>query len=708
MSLPDTISAIQSSKAIGSSLLVFTAVLSALFTELVLSCDFVMFKRMRDKMVGHLIVCAANFLILFLCVLGGLIVIFQFTPQEEGLRTLLKRIWNFYNTSFFIPFVAAIISSGMLFNVKKGSKAALCISGALLAVVAFLSGVQFFLNSFRLVQRPYIPVPVEAVSSLINSRMNTYPFALTSDVVERLGDGSYLLVSENTDGGTGGNAGGDESGSDDAPPQPEVITEPEDFAGYISALFSDTYAAGMSAEDYLKKAYDLFSAGRYTDDDIENIGFMWHFMSIHNVDLPEYSDQDYLNEALNYYEQAVERYGEDIYRYNNIAKVCYSLDDRPRTREYLNLSLGLDGSIGTGHLSYYKECVREWVDTETSNSRMSDAATILHYDPQDLSMVVLYGACALDQNSDVEGAYQFLCNADNYFHGGSAIVKILRIICADLMGRDESFLLEEIYDLEKEKGLSNAEEAYLVRYLFATNRSEELWGYIADVGNSEGETLNSERALMKAEWFFKTAHTESFAAEEAQNLLVRVEERLTEVYDGTEEQELLILARTLLQNSLGEVEPLPELDEYAPKGIPYTEYALAAITAFNAGQYEEAISYCENFFQMEGEQSGEAADMKAPQLRPQEHVNLYYYVQLVLAYSNFEHAREFQKNSEQWRVYMERAEQECAAFEQSSKSLFYIGELFQNLKNSIDIENGKIPEEDNAGVEVPLGSGSSA
>lgn len=704
MNLQNVISTIQSSQAIGYSLLVISAVLSALLTEIVLNKN--RFERIRDRIIWHLAVSAAIFLILFSLVLVFLALIFQLTPQEEGFLTLLKRIWNFYNTGFLLPFIATILSSGLLFNVKKGSKVATRIGAVLLVFVAILNGLQFFLGSFRLVQRPYVPVPVEAISSLINSRMNSYPFVLTSTVLESIGDGNYLLPSENTD--FNGEMGSNENGSEGETTQPYVITEPTDFNGYISALFLDSYVPGMGAEDYLRKAHDLFLAGRYTYNDLDNIAFMWHFMSNYDVYLPGYSGSGYLFEALDYYQRATDRYGEDVTRYCNMALVYNLLNDRPHVREYLNKALGLDETAESGALNNYKEWVRQWVGIESYNYLMEDALTILQHDPHDLSMIVLYGACALDQNVDIENAYQLLCEADDYFRGGSAMVKIFRVICADLLGKDESFLLKEIYELEKEKGLSDSEEVYLVRYLFVTNRSEELWGYIANVGSNENGPLNAERALMKAEWFFKISHTESFDAEDAQNFLAQVQERLTQLEDGTEEQELLILTRTLLQSSLGEIEPVPDIDEYEPQGISYTEYAIAAITTFNAGQYKEAISYCESFFKEEEEQDKDGADIEIPQLRPQEYVNLYYYVQLVSAYSNFEYAKEFPKNSEQWTVYMEQAEQECAAFEQSSKSLFYIGELFQNLKNSIDIENGRIPDEDGAGVEMSTNFGSSS
>lgn len=694
MNLQNLISTIQSSEAIGYSLLVINAILSALFAEIALTKA--RFKRIHDKLIGHLIMCALIFMILFACVLGFLVLIFQFVPQEESLLILLRRIWKFYHTSFLIPFVAAIISSILLFNMKKGSKLAICSGIVLLVLSAIFCGVQFFLSSFRLVNRPYIPMPVEAVSSLINSRMKSYPFSLSSTVLESLGDGSYLLPPKNTDRSeeTG------ESGPEDESTYPEVITEPVDFEGYISALFTNSYAPGMDAEDYLRKAYDLFLAGRYNN--IDSVAFMWHFMDDYKVYLPEYSGPGYLYEALDYYQQAMDYYGEEAARYYDMALAYNTLVDFPQVRACLRRALELDEDMDANSLTYYKECIMEWVDTESCNDLMEDALTILNYDSRDFSMIVLYGACALDQNKDVENAYWLLCEADDYFRGGSAMIKILRVICADLIGKDESFLLKEIFELEEKNGLKYSEEVYLVRYLFVTNRSEELWGYIADVGNEKYKTLNAEQALMKAEWLFKNSNSESFVPEEARAFLDRIHERLTQLEDETEEKELLILARTLLQSSLGEIEPVLEIDEYEPKGISYTEYALAAITAFNAGRYEEAITYCENFFQMVDESDSDTVDAKTPQLQPQEYMNLYYYIQLISAYSNFEYAKEFLKYSDQWITYMERAELECAAFEQSSKSLYYIGELFQNLKNSIAIENGDIPDKETVNVEVPL------
>ncbi len=687
MGLQDFVSAIQSSKAIGYSLLTMGAILSALLTELLLggSC----FRNRGVKLLSHLVVC----ILLFLLEIGLAVGFFFWTmgamPQEEGFLVLLKRIGKVYGTGFLIPLFASALASWLLHGAKENRKLAMALSGIFLVVLTFLNSAQFFLNSFRLVRRPHVPVPVEAVSFLINSRMNTYPFALSSDVLERIGDGSDLLTPPAV-----ANAGGGLSG-ESAPP--EEVAEPTDFRGYMDAVFAGSFAPGLDVHDYLRSAYDLFLEGRCTDDDVEYIGFMWHYAYIEGTYLPGYSEWDCLRNALEYYQKAEERFGSSAVRYDNMALIYHALEDIPHMRECLNLALELEPGTGGSHLSNYKEWAREWADEEPPARLMEDAGTILLHDPWDLSMIVLYSACALAENTNIENAYQLLCGADEHFQGGSTMVKILRCICADLMGRDESFLLSDIYALEKEKELSGPEEIYLVRYLFATNRNEDLWGYIAGVGKEEGEALNPEQALMKADWYFKTSGQESFSAGEAGELLAKVQEQLLLVEEDSREEELLLLARTMLQSSLGETEPV---GEYEPKGLFYTEYALAAITAFNAGRYEEAGFYCENFFEEE-ETRGEAAFADGGSLlRPQEEVNLFYYVQLVYAYSHFEYAKEFRRNSEEWKTHMELAERECDAFEQSSKSLFYIGELFQTLKNSIAVENGTMPEEEEAAVGV--------
>lgn len=463
----------------------------------------------------------------------------------------------------------------------------------------------------------------------------------------------------------------------------------------------------------MRKAYDLFLAGRYTNDDIENIAHMWRLMYTHNIYLSELKLPKYLDKALEYYQKSEEVFEGNSARYSGMAEVYNYLGNYTNARYFFRLALELNADADEHLIKTYKECIRNMADMEPSELLMEDAQTILHYDPQDLSMIILYAACALNEQTNIEDAYRFLCEADNFFQGKSAMVKILRCICANQMGNDESFLLKDIYALEEESGLNEAEEAYLIRYLFITNRSEELWGYIVDTKDNNDEILGVERMFMKAEWYFKIANTEAFVPEEVENFLAQIQERLAYLKDETKEKELLQLAEILLQSSLGEMEPMEPIEEYTPKGIFYVEYALAAITAFNAGKYEEAISYCGEFFVAEERKEMPVVNLteysfsESPQekiehysMQPQEEVNLHCYVQLIYAYSYFEYAKEFPKDSEERASYIKVAEQECDNFKQSSKSFYYIGELFQTLKNSIDIENGKVPEEEDAGVEI--------
>ena len=59
----------------------------------------------------------------------------------------------------------------------------------------------------------------------------------------------------------------------------------------------------------------------------------------------------------------------------------------------------------------------------------------------------------------------------------------------------------------------------------------------------------------------------------------------------------------------------------------------------------------------------------------------------------WEDAKMFSVRSDSWTAYMEIVEKECEAFQQSSKSLFYIGEQFKLLQISIEEAQGKVPGE---------------
>ena len=87
-------------------------------------------------------------------------------------------------------------------------------------------------------------------------------------------------------------------------------------------------------------------------------------------------------------------------------------------------------------------------------------------------------------------------------------------------------------------------------------------------------------------------------------------------------------------------------------------------------------------------------------LQPHEQMVLQYHVQLILADSYFHYAMtECRKNSKEWKDYMKKAEIECNAFEYSTKSLTAIGNQFDELRDRIDMENGKLPEQSSEKIE---------
>lgn len=84
-------------------------------------------------------------------------------------------------------------------------------------------------------------------------------------------------------------------------------SEPNDFNGYINAILEENYNE-MDTEEYLKKVYDLFCAKKYTNRDFDNIAKMWYLMYKYDVDIPEFNSKDYLNNALDYYQKAIEKF----------------------------------------------------------------------------------------------------------------------------------------------------------------------------------------------------------------------------------------------------------------------------------------------------------------------------------------------------------------------------------------------------------------
>ncbi len=224
MSLQNLFSIFQSSQKIGHVLSYISAILLALLTEMIMTEDRLEF--IRNKKYWRFAISVVFFLVFFVVVLFILVTRFNFIPQEEGFLTLLKKTGTFSFYNFFVPFLAATYASKFLFKVKKWSERSSLFFAILLAAIAVFNGVQFSLISFPLTKRPYVPVPVEAISSLINYRMHSYPFALTSTDLNNIGDGSKLLSTENAD--LSGQMGGQKN--------EEVITEPTDFNGYISAV----------------------------------------------------------------------------------------------------------------------------------------------------------------------------------------------------------------------------------------------------------------------------------------------------------------------------------------------------------------------------------------------------------------------------------------------------------------------------------------
>lgn len=696
MFLQNFVEFMQTSKAAGEVLLGATAMGAAFFTEMLTSKISSEsngnneHKNTFFSLVCLSLVCVTVFVLILIIVLLLIKFIFHVVPEDESIYVLIKRVAEFYGWTIIIPFVTSILAGTTMRIVKKGCwKGGFCI---LLLLAVFISAFEFFVETFRMVKRPTLPLPVEAVSFIANSRLRSYPFALSGEELEAIGDGGELLRAETDDFVSSSGVSGENIPNVDIS---EVeYEEPDSLSGYINAIFDETYAPGMGIEDYLRKAYEYYEARRYTDSDYFNIGLMWewiykYFYYFFDIGLTQ---EECLAKAVEAYQREEQIFGGSAVLYSNMAIIYDLQGNREEVRRCIVQAIEISPSESYT-LPYYKEWIYEWVGDEPYELLMEDVQTALGYG-EDLSMYILYGAYAIAENMNVSQAYEFLCVADTYYYGKSAMVKILRCICADLMGQDESQLLSEIYMLEQTDGLTSAEEIYLTRYLFATNRYEELWGYIAPMGNDSTSSLNADLAVMKAYWYFKNQSNNYFLPEDAEVLFDWVNKRLSELPDESEERETLLLSRTLLQSCLGLVEDI-ELETVALEEASDLEYALLAVRAFNAGKYPEALQACELFFQMDTEDvlSSDMETVSLGQLEPQEQVSLCYYVQLVFAYSNFEYAKMFSVRSDSWTAYMEIAEKECEAFQQSSKSLFYIGEQFKMLQISIEEAQGKVPEE---------------
>lgn len=195
--LKDFILAIQSLNIFEYCLLFMSAISSILFTEIVLKKRH--FKNACKKVIVRSFWCILIYGLLLIGVSFFIYTVFSFVPHGESFCDLLIEILRFYGISFMIPFIVSILFDFFLNKVKKDGRTEHILCAVFLIMVAVLSSFQFFLNSFRLMKRPYIQVPIEAVSSLVNSHMNKYPFALSSDILTKIGNGYDLLITDDSD-----------------------------------------------------------------------------------------------------------------------------------------------------------------------------------------------------------------------------------------------------------------------------------------------------------------------------------------------------------------------------------------------------------------------------------------------------------------------------------------------------------------------------
>lgn len=699
--LRDLISNPQFYHVIGVVLLIINGVFSAFISELLTKR-----KAGKGKKGTFLIIFLSiiTFVALALFTVLLLWIVFRFLPQKEEFPVLIKKIFSSHVKEFVFPLIAAAVAGICFRKVLEGSRGANVLLCIFLIFSTVLNSILFFWNSFRLIQRPQYSVPIESISSIINSRLKTYPFIFSSEALKNLGDGSRLFGE--VGGETGDFAGSDSDGAGDW--QTTEYEEPNNFQGYLSAIIDGTYAPGMSEADYLHKAYNLFIAGRHNNN-FFYMGVMWYYIGFDLSDFEEISItwEECFENSIEAYQRDEEQNGGSGAVYHNMALIYEQLGDQEKMRDCLHKSLEYyknesetpDENIER-EVSVYKDYIFDWMSQDNYANLMNDAAVILEY-KNDLSMYVLYGAYAIAQNTEIENAYKLLCDADEYFQGKSAIIKILKCISADLLGIDESGSLYDIYNLEETNGLTTEEEAYLIRYLFAANRTDELWGYIVDIETVSNPELDVIKMEIKACCYFKDADRVSTDSDNAKELLAQIDAKLDDQSVSAEDRETLLLSRTLLRNCLGQIEYV-DMEDYETGDLSEIDYIFLATNAFNNGKYPDAIEYCKTYIEAENEQHYGVQEEVWKKLAPQEKVVLLYYMQLILANSYFEYAIYLGKDSEQGHIYMELAEKECAVFNQSSKSLFYIGEQFKILKNSIDLANGKLPEGTGENVEVYL------
>lgn len=375
----------------------------------------------------------------------------------------------------------------------------------------------------------------------------------------------------------------------------------------------------------------------------------------------------------------------------NIGQVRKCMNNALRLIDEEEKELGKSTYEKKDYYSHYIEYIYRWIGQEQPLILMNDVDMVLE-SVDDLSMYILYGAYAISENRDVMKAYERLVKADVRYQGKSIMVKILRCICADLLSLDETAQLHKIYQADLSNGLTSEEELYLIRYLFATDRFDELWGYIDGVGTEEVTEFSVEKTAIKAVWYFDSRSGLYQNGNDVENLLYSVDEKLEHDDLKAEERNLLLLSRSLLRSRLGGMEDVNE-EEYDSEEMLDIEYIFAATNAFNNEKYDRAIQYCERFFEEENtiQQDSKNDTIPLRKLTPQEEVTFRYYMQLILAHAHYECAQRCRRGSDEWRNHIEIAEKECTAFEQSSKSFAYIEEKFEELRGIIHQEKGDWP-----------------
>lgn len=717
--LENTVLYVQDRECFNILFMVLSLLLSALLSDLIFRDD----KKLLKKII---ITYVAIIAIVIFVSLGVVAWLFQVELQQGSFCYLLFRIAKVNGKDYLLPllasFIAGILIKKWIVTSERRAKGIFCVVVGFSAVV---SSIVFFLNAFQLVQRPNYNVPTEAVASVVNSRLNVYPMALSGKDLKEIEE-RHKSKPKTTE--PNGDSRTDET--DDG--QKPDIPEPTSFSEYVSVAINTIGTEEQEA--YLRRAYQLFSAGRH-DDDYFSIGVMWNLLAY--VDwFQNASYKECLHNSIEAYQKCEERGNASQALYTNMMIIYDLLKNVDGTRSCLRKALKL-GENGAGIQSQYQSYVYQWMETEELDVLMKDAGVIIDYSVNHksklpIAICVLYAACAADRNKNISQAYRYLSDADKQYKGNDPMVKILKCICGDILGIDATGSLPAIYKLEEKLGrLSSVEELYLIRYLHAAGRYDELWGYIADVGAAmsdsgergdsdnpeisdapsdtgvssgsdasdeleELEDADIEKAAIKAEWYFKNWLSTSDNVKGAEKLHDLISNRLQRGELDEKDEKILRLSQLLLSSCLGiaETADLKSVDAKEIEEVSDIAYVFLAVNAFNEEKYKKAVSYCDKFFDAEKNLKKKStistSGFSLKKLEAQEQVVLHYHMQLIYAHSHFEFAKTTKKGSKEWNAYMDKAKEICIDFENSSKSLFMIREQFHILRGSIDFENGEI------------------